>query len=338
MLAYTPAKKSLWKRALGSTLVQVMILGAVVAGVFSYVRYQNHLELSQRIAEIENAQETQLIDNQFENQLVKSDSASEGIANPSAQDAPANELALGQQEAAADLTRDGTPSRPAEEFEQRLAARFDETAPALSQPPALDATRDAGATKDSNTNAATTTPPKIRVVFTTFPREQVGEMISESRQQSYYGVVSTGVLTRFDAKTRPGIQVLDSSVAESIQLNQPIVVYKGTRDEMTGQNLGLSLHVTPTGMDTSGVQVQVDIHRLLRDPAARPPLESVNLPLPDDFLIPRGGAAFISGLLPRRQLDDSEEALYQSVNVLRILGSEAFRSGALEFVVFVESQ
>jgi hypothetical protein len=109
------------------------------------------------------------------------------------------------------------------------------------------------------------------------------------------------------------------------------------RDEASGHDLGVTVQATPVSVDENGTTVQVEVLSVLREPGSSPAIAEQSFPA--TFQIPRGSAAYISGVLPHRnQLSDEETRLYGTNPVLRILNSPGFQGGATEFVILLQPQ
>ncbi len=178
----------------------------------------------------------------------------------------------------------------------------------------------------------------VRVVFIEAQRAFLNELLSDARDASSDGSVSFGVVNNLDQKLKNSRawQSLENSGDQPIKLNQPNLIFKGTRDQATGQNIGLTVQVIPISRDEAGTHLQVDANRTLRDPSTG--IDSLNFQMPETFSVPKGASVVISGVLPHRNLGPDEQALYRNVNVLKAMAGERFRSGATDVAIIVQAR
>ena len=120
--------------------------------------------------------------------------------------------------------------------------------------------------------------------------------------------------------------------------NQPIVVFKGSRDPQLEQNIGVTTQITPTFIDEQGAHLQIEVKRTLRAPAgsAVPLIEET---YQEQMILKKDSKGFMSGLLPHRVLNE-EEARTLSANptILKVLASAEFQASNSEFVLFIEAK
>jgi hypothetical protein len=336
MFAYQPAEKPFAQRLLRNTWFQFSLLAIILFTGFGVIREHNSRLLAARIAEIENASSQRILDPSLSTSDAASEAETAGQARSFAETDSQKPAALSESvpvpppsELSASPPASGSPSTAAgSALGANQARTLAETAPRVSNEEQIGSLAPNGLATN------------LRVSFAEINRSLLNEIISESRSMAFGSVtVATGL--NFETKikaaeTNGEFRVLESSPQQPLRINQPVMIFKGTRDEMSGQNLGLTLQITPSQLDESGTHVQIELLRVLRESGANPPIEEVNIPLPDDFTIPRGASLIISGTMPRKTLTENEDRLYRSVNILRILTTESFRSGSSEFVIHIE--
>lgn len=338
MLVYRPAKKSLSAQILGNTFFQIFLLVALVGGAFGYLKMQSRAELASRIADIEDAGNTRLIDRKAVAAESADSSTTKTLSDQPTEQNVVEEASTQPSEAQAVAANDVAPA----------------AAPALSNnaPPPVSAV----ALADQSGRAAASAPPtagaaagagggsapqpatNIHISFAEVQDAVLDGLLAKAKDPSGYGPFNAGVIPNLESELKAaasGWLPLETETVQPLKLNQMIPVYKGTRDELSGQNLGLTIQVTPVGQDENGVQLVVETRRLLREPGATPPISEMAFP-DERFVVPRGAAALIAGVLPRRPLQDDEARLYNTVNILKIMSKESYRSGNSELVIFIE--
>jgi hypothetical protein len=324
MVNYRPAQAPFMIRLLKSVLFQVLILALMIGGGFTFLRYKNRMALEERIAKIEHASDTRLIEQHFE----KSESASQSTTLAEQAPGPA---ASDESEAPGSLA-------PAALNEKRAASEEPQTVGAAAPAPAPSASPSAPAATAVTGTERPAVPTTVQVRFVEMNRKLLSDLMAESKDQGGYGPFMTGIVTNAETRLKPSqeLKTLDTEPFEqSLRLNQPVVAFRGTRDEGTGLNLGITVNVTPTAIDEAGVHMQVEAYRVLREPpGSNPPVGEQTFP--EQFTIPRGGAAFLAGTFPRRPLSPEDATLYSSHPVLRILNSGAFKDGTVDFVILIE--
>ena len=319
--ARTRASQSLLK----NPVVQVLGFVVVVIASFVFVRASNNSRVEHLVADTPVVREA----DQQERELAAAQS-DQGTAR-----AEMNE------------TNSASVKSPTVESE-RPSARTDQGdvsgghagEPAFSQP-ALSATLpSAGASKvtpAAGIRAALQPPQNVKVYFIEAQRSFLTELLSDAREPSSDGTVAYGVVADLDQrlKNSRAWQSLDTSSDQPMKLNQPNVIFKGTRDPASGQNIGFAVQVIPLSRDEAGSHLQIDANRTLRDSSNG--IESVNFQMPENFSIPKGSSVVITNVLPHRQIGPEEQALYRNVNVLKAMAGERFRSGATDVAIIVQA-
>lgn len=332
MVAYRPAEKPLVAKVIGNTFFQLLLLVALIGAGFDYVRYQNKAELATRIAELEDTESTQLVE---QRPLAHADSASQGDSAKAAPPEPPPE----PRKVELVVASAPAPAPPALAGTNPAAA-----APAATEIATATQTAAPHSTGDSQAASATddrpAAPTQIRFLFAEVQKPFLAEIVANARDGGGYGAFSAGVVQNLESQIKAGNGAWRSLEPESnqpLRFNQMIPIYKGALDESIGQNIGLTLEVIPlaSAPDDSGTRLSIRARRLFRDPRAVPPIAEVSFP-EDQYMVPRGGAVFMSGLLPKRQFQDDEARLYNSVDVLKILNLESYKNGLTDFIVFVE--
>ena len=161
--------------------------------------------------------------------------------------------------------------------------------------------------------------------------------MSDARDSASDGPISYGVVANLDQRLRSSRawQSLDTSADQPMKLNQPIVIFKGARDQASGQNIGFTVQVIPLSRDEAGSHLQIDTNRTLRDPSTN--VDSINFQMPESFSIPKGSSVVMTNVLPHRAVGAEEQALYRNVNVLKAMAGERFRSGATDVAIIIQA-
>ncbi len=184
---------------------------------------------------------------------------------------------------------------------------------------------------------------QIDLVYAEVPATVVGNLVAGSRMIEA-DAVSAGVypniaplmrqLATAGAQRVRGLRVLESARNLSVQINQPIITFKGTRDSGIDRNLGLTSQIIPTGMDENGLHFQIEVQRTLRQPGTTGVQE---FSYQAEITLTKGAGAFIYGLIPRG-LDARERGSYANAGVLKIMASPDFQDSFSEFVLFIEAR
>lgn len=362
MLAYRPAQKPLHIRLLGHSITHLALLVTLIVGVFGYVRHQNQAELADRISDLDSSRSTRLIERSGETKSISQASSSASVsmdANPGREAAVKKVNVAVETETSKEkenVPPHGPPTSP---------TRSETTTPTTTtNGPPNEIPTNASETKPdpaaansghalvgSNEASATGSGPRpatsVRVHFAEVHRIFLNTIVDQRSVTSFGNSYSMGFVSSLEAKLKSARQdtwvSLESAAPQSQPLivNQPVVVYRGTRDGATGQNLGLTVEITPTSptADDSqgqGLPLQLRVTRVLRDPSLTPPIDETTIPNPELFQVPSGSSLFLAGVLPRRPLTENDEQLYRTVNVLKVLTSESFKANITEFVIFIE--
>ncbi|HVK61951.1 MAG TPA: hypothetical protein VM432_10390 [Bdellovibrionales bacterium] len=323
MVAYRPKPKSLVRRLASNTVFQMASVSILIFVVFAYVREQNHkdhlarLELDKQSEKFAKARQARMEQRAAEEQMAQS--------------------ALVEESPAEDTAEIIEPPAPSQA-----------TSASLVQPKAGAPAAATGAATGASKTAASPINPtaakpadSVRVTFIEAHRPLINELLSSAGQVAIAGPLSAGVVPGIQARLTAARgenswRTLESSAFQAMKPNQPNMIFKGTRDQATGQNLGFTIQVLPTTRDEQGTLLQIDVLRALREGGG--PVEETAFPLPDGFNVPPGGAVVISGVLPHRQVNEAEERLYRGASVLKVMTDEAFRSGQTEAVIIIETK
>lgn len=327
MLSFRPAQKPLLRRILGNTFFQLVTLMVLIVAAFSYARFLRHQQIAERIAEVENSQNTQIVSRRMAD-ASKSEFASAAPETLPAQDSPPpptpkdQESGQATQPAAAPVVASGEAATTAALSQNNVSSAS-----------ANDSARSGSAADNAQKKPAT----NARIVFAQVSRAAISDLTANAdpRTASSQGNIIFGVVPNAAARLRAvHAEVLDSS-SRSLKVNQATEFYGGNREETTGQFLGFVVEVTPTQLDDGESHVQARIWRYLREAGNQ--VEPFSVPLPESIVIPKGGAAFIAGSLPRRpNMTDLDRQFYEPLKVLRMMAQDDFRSGATELVIFIE--
>ncbi len=332
MVAYRPKGKPFHKRVLSNTLFQLFTLTAVVLSFFFVIRHQQKMEIAARINDIESAAPAQLIERSAQNESAEEPAADQ------------TELASNG-EAAPPASPEAEASSPDESVSSATVAAA--PAPRAASAPATDsAAKPAtgeGAPSTSPTAAAAKSA-SIRVSFNEAPRALINEIASEPEANAgSYGSLQYGIATDWVNRSRTfrsavNWRSLDTTEPQTLQAGETTTVYRGPRDEASGEAYGVWVYAKLVRVDEQGATVQIEVSRNLTDPGATGSVDQVNrLPLAE-MTVPRGGAAYVTGLVPHRrtELSAQELRLYRNDRVLQVLTSEPFRSGLTDLAIFVE--
>jgi hypothetical protein len=172
-------------------------------------------------------------------------------------------------------------------------------------------------------------------------RQYVDQIIAEDRGASTYGAVKAAVITGIDARLKAAKDALawnqlDATDSQAMRAGQSIHVFRGS--EYSGQQFGLMIRALPGSQDETGTPLRIEIISKLLDSSANPSIEEIKVPVPDAYVLPKGGAVLISGALPRRALQPVETRLYGTAEIFRVFRSENYRAGFSEFVILIESK
>jgi hypothetical protein len=312
-------------------ILQVSTFVVVVFACIIYVRSSNKARLERLAADTPivreaDQQESELAQAQAEaaearRQMNETNVASVGAMPAQAPPPPA---------AASSQSRFSQSSAP-------LNAAGGPTAPANAAAAVGTSTTAPTAPTAAGIRAALQPAQNVRVYFIEARRGLLTELLNDARESSGDGTTSYGVIPNLDQRLRQlrGWQSLDSSPDQAIRLNQPNIVFKGTRDQATGQNIGLTVQVIPLSRDEAGTHLQIDAARTLRDPVNG--TDSFTFQLPESFTIPKGGSFIMTGVLPHRSLAGDEPAIYRGVNVLKPMVSDQFRNGATDVAIIIQA-
>jgi hypothetical protein len=317
------ASKSLFQ----NPVVQVGAFAVILIASFVFIRASNKAKAERMAADtpiIRDAdqQESELAQAQAEQNAARramNETSSASVTSPTVEAekapvAPAQQLAAGGAS-----TKEAPPAQPV----AAPAAASASTLAAKSPPSA-------------GIRAALQAPQNVKVYFIEAQRTFLNELMSDAHDVSGDGQVSYGVVSNLDQRLRNSRawQSLDTSNDQPMKLNQPNVIFKGARDQATGQNIGFTVQVIPLSRDEAGSHLQIDANRTLRDPAG---IDSINIQMPESFSIPKGSSVVITNVLPHRQVGPEEQALYRNVNVLKAMTGDRFRSGATDVAIIIQA-
>ncbi len=191
----------------------------------------------------------------------------------------------------------------------------------------------------SPTDSPSPFPTRLKLVFAELNRGTFAAILGDSRNVASFGAYFSGLLPEHDSKADlSGINILDSASDLQIKLNQPIVVFKGSRDPQLEQNMGLTTQITPTFIDDQGAHLQIEVKRTLRAPpgGGGPIVEET---FQEQVVLKKDAKAYMSGLLPHRILNDEEaRTLNSNPTILKVLASTDFQNSNSEFVIFIEAK
>lgn len=342
MVAFKPAEKPLAQRLISSWVFQVCVLGAVITTGYIWLSGKN--TINERIADLDDPPNIRVL-NEIERPVRDPLPESDGQTQASSNAAPetsvsSNHPVDSESSAPKPTTATETLARvtgPA--ANENLAANGNERGLLPAAENALSDSEPTG--RAENEPGASPVVQRVRILFAEVQRPMVTELFSHARNLSGYSLqaaVVSDLAMRLRPEPRaetPRMRELESATEHAVRLNQPIVVFKGTRDEATAQNIGVTLEIVPLSLDDNGLTAQVEIARVLREPSSTPQLSEQTAV--ETVVVPKGGGAFFAVPLPRRALTEEEARLYGRTNVLRVLHSPAYQSNATEFLIFIEA-
>lgn len=324
MAAYRPATPPLMVRLSRNWTFQLGVLGVVAFCGFNLIRAKNRAQLVETFSAFEQAATRRSPPkNQFlsknANDNINSNINSAAIQRPSNQGALA-----GNSGATAPIANSSAPG-----------------VVTLASPP----TTQTGVSRIAETLAGDSSPfpTKLKLVFAELTRASLATLVNDSRSIASFGTYFSGIIPdredklKIDSST-PGINVLDTASDLQLKLNQPIILFKGSRDPVLDQNIGLTTQITPTLIDEAGAHLQIEMKRSMRAPAGNnPPVQEESFQ--EQIVLKKDARGYLSGVLPHRALNEEEARNFGSNStILKVLASPDFQSGNSEFVVFIEAK
>jgi len=322
MIAYR-ARARASKSIFTNPAVQIGGLAIVLIASFVFIRASNKAKIERMAADTPiirevDQQESELAQAQADQAAARklmneTNSASVSAMPPAGAPSTSQTAAAASSSAAKNAQAPAAPNAPGE------------VANAKATPPA------------SGIRAALQAPQNVRVYFIEAQRGFLNELMADAHDASGDGSISYGVVSNLDQRLRSsrGWQSLDTSADQPMKINQPNMVFKGMRDQATGQNIGLTVQVIPLSRDEAGSHLQIDANRTLRDPSTG--VDSFNFQMPESFSIPKGSSVLITGVLPHRPVGPDEQTLYRSVNVLKPMTGDQFRSGQTDVAIIIQA-
>jgi hypothetical protein len=312
MEAFQPVAPPLSKRVLASALFQGGLIVIILALVFAFMQWQQKNSQQDSLAQLNRAQEVH-----------------------------GSLRSLEEKPRALPVVK-ALPS---------LAPAANKIVPVPTLKPEVDANLKQAATTgvfndDSSPSpeaAANEIAKKIDLVYAEVPRNTLTDLLNDAKTLVSEGNYSAGTMVDLNkqieaSKKSDSFHVLDSQNDQGIHVNQPIIVFKGIRDPSTGQNLGLTLQLTPEQNDDQGLHILVEAQRTLREgregSGSLAPL--VEQSFQQDFIIPHHSGAYLAGLLPHRALEDAERQLLGNSGIFKVFSSTSYQQGSSEFVIFLE--
>ena len=326
MLAYKPAQAPLSRKLLGSWAFQVSVLALVLLCVYVIIRDRAHKTLSERIAEIEEAPQTRA--------TVQNSEAAP--PPPSAQEFSSNANAAASQSAQLD---GATAERANLADSQPTGGAQPQSVPQPNYPPGAEGFNRAAEDvlgEPARPAAATGQVRTLRLQFIEAQKAVVGDLAANARnlvEAAFTGGVVGDLASRIQTY-RQSMRPLDAASDYPVRLNQPIIAFKGTRDEASGQNIGVTVQLTPISSDETGVAVQTEVMRVLREAGGTVSEQSFQ----ETFVIPKEGGAFMAGTVRPRQLTSEESTFYRNASVLRVMASPSFQQQATDFVILIQGK
>jgi hypothetical protein len=331
MAAYRPATPPLMLRLSRNWAFQLGVVGVVAFVGFNLIRAKNRAQLVETFSAFEQAATRRTpTQNQF---LSKNPNANIAAnINSTTVQRPTHQVPESGANPAANTasTNAGSPSNSGAPGVASLAS-----------PPSVQT----GVSRIAESLVGDTNPlpTKLKLVFAELTRTSLAALVNDSRSIASFGTYFAGIIPdreekiKIDASTL-GINILDTAGDLQLKLNQPIVLFKGSRDPVLDQNIGLTTQITPTVIDELGAHLQIEVKRSMRAPAGTIPAIQEET-FQEQIILKKDARAYLSGLLPHRPLSEEETRnLNSNSTILKVLASPDFQSGNSEFVVFVEAK
>ncbi len=322
MQAWKPREKPFLVRLGTNTIFQIVVVTVVVAGTFAYMRETRRSELAARVRAIEIARQAEEVDQEIAAAQAPrpraTNNASTGAPRPMAAQPQAAPPPSQANANVADTSTSSNYSATASMAGASFAAST-EGKPTVP------------------TSARVGAPTAAQITFYEMSRTLTTALMQNASQTGAEGPVSMGVVTAFEARLRQQTFRAFDSANQALQVNQPALVFKGARDQATGANIGFTIQINPVGLDEAGAQIQVEITRVLKDQATTGVDEASFAPS-ETFLVPKGGALVLVGVLQRKTPTEAETNFYKSIGSLRILTSPSFIQGQSEAVLVIEAK
>jgi len=334
MLAYKPAEKSLSQKLMGNWVLQVVVLAVVFAASYSWLKSRDTID--ERVADIEGAPNVRVIE-EMERHVRDPRPTSAPLAERG--DQPDTSVSSSQPVAPTLNARpDAHPAAPTAAPDPAGAEGGGGFAGSMARGLFRQAESTLGEPGTSDRTEAASAVQRVRVSFAEVQRQTVADLASTARNLASYGM-QAGVLIDLSARLKSearSMRSLENAVEYPVRLNQPVVVFKGARDEATGQNVGVTLQIVPVALDETGATMQIEVLRALRESGSVPQISEQNFQ--ETFVAPKGGGAFLAVPLPRRPLSEDEARLYAGAGVLRVMGSPAYQANSSDFLIFIEAR
>ena len=323
MLAFKPAEKPFAQKLMSNWIFQVAALGLILIVAYVSLRGRARHALEERVSDIEDAPTVRVLEEMEKH--VRDPRPDEN--RPTNYASSADKPGYGTGNPGYGNSGSGSGSAPGEGAPTSSAARgFMRTAESTLGEPG-----------SAGNSATATTVQRVRIVFAEVRKQMVADLVSSARNLASYSL-QAGVIPDLAARLKNesrGMRTLEPSTEYPVRLNQPIVVFKGVRDDATDRNVGVTLQIVPTAIDENGLSMQVEILRALREGTSTPQVAEENFQ--EAFVAPKEGGVFLAVPLPRRTLSDDETRLYSGANVLRILGFQSYQSNATDLLIFIEA-
>jgi len=199
-------------------------------------------------------------------------------------------------------------------------------------------TPSAGLKGESTAKAKTRS--EVEVHFLKIDQAYLDGFNSDADSRLQIGTASAGIIPNFKSKLDTGIRqnLVENLATEtrSIAPNQQSIIFQGGREQKTSDSIGFFVEVYPTKQTDKGVEIKVNVRRVLPDASGGTPQHIVSANFDDTFVIPNGNAAFMGGLLPHdvsARVEMPEQ--FATIPVLRPLLDKGFQSNTSEFVILV---
>lgn len=331
MKAWRPREKPFFTRLVSSPVFQIVVVTLVVSVTFVYMRETRRRELAARVRAIEIARQAEEVEQEIQEAQAprprvtsNASTAAPPPPQPVAQARTQGVAAAPQPQPAPQGTETSASSNyAATSGADRIKQRF--------------GLRDSSAGTGTQAAATASAPTSVQITFYEMDRNLAVTLMQNATQSTGEGTLSLGVVGTIETRLKQQPARSLDSASQTLQVNQPALIFKGARDQATGANVGFTLQINPVALDEAGAHVQIDLQRILRDsgPAG---LDEANFGPQETFVIPKGGALVVVGLLPRKTPTDTEANFYRNVGVLRPLTSPSFTQGQSEAVLVIEAK
>ncbi|MGE5086581.1 MAG: hypothetical protein ACM3MG_09795 [Bacillota bacterium] len=311
METFKPAQAPLWKRVIGSPLLQLSILFllAGTAGFYIYQKGQDNLH--NRVTYLKSpVQFNRASDVQI---AVKASDKSETQTEPINADLKSDETTSAE---AASLTQTTTTPNPS---------------PTTTASPEKN--------KDATRSTAKLDSPHLVVYYAEVPRRVLMRLLEASRgtgQFMSFTDYTAGILPNATKHINgDGVKILHRE-EHAVEPAKTLQWFYGIKDRRNPNNeIGMTTFFELADIDNNTLRGNLEIQRSWRDPIPTGGFEVQRKSFPAIFEIGGNTGFFMAGVMPPQSNLENDDEL-TAIDIYKILRSAMFRSGDSEFVIFIE--